>query len=85
MEGDQAGSVRKAILIGMSVAQAPRRIAHLCRLPRTLRYRLALAVGLEKDKAVGEELFLRLPTIQQASVLARLLKEHDENKDRPRK
>jgi hypothetical protein len=66
----------------MMVAEAPRRIAQLCGLPRSLRYRLALDVGLAEDEVVGEEEFLRLSAIQQASVLARLLKEHDENTHR---
>lgn len=66
----------------MTVSEAPRRIAGLCGLPRMLRYRLALAVGLEHDENCTEEEFLRLPAIQQSSVLARLLKEYDHGKHR---
>lgn len=65
-------------LRAMTVKEAPRRIAQLCGLPRTLRYRLALATGLEEDENITEAEFVSLPAIQQASVLARLLKEHDE-------
>lgn len=61
----------------MTIAEAPRRIANLCGLPPGLRYRLALMAGLAKDESITESEFLRLPAIQQASVLARLLKEYD--------
>jgi len=62
----------------MTVREAPRRIASLCGLPRTLRYRLAMATGLAEDESITEAEFVGLPAIQQASVLARLLKQHDE-------
>lgn len=62
----------------MPMAEVPRRVAELCRLTRTLRYRLALQVGLAEDDSITEKEFLSLPAIQQASVLARLLKEYDE-------
>lgn len=61
----------------MTVAEAPRRIAGLVQLPRTLRYRLAMEVGLADDENCTEKEFIRLPAIQQASVLARLLRKHD--------
>ncbi len=64
-------------LRAMTVNEAPRRIAQLCGLPRTLRYRLALSTGLADDENITESEFLKLPAIQQASVLARLLKEYD--------
>jgi hypothetical protein len=78
VDRDQTGRVRTSTLTTMPMTEAPRRIAELCRLTRTLRYRLALEAGLEQDDSITEQEFLRLPAIQQASVLARLLKEYDE-------
>jgi hypothetical protein len=82
MGGDKAGSVREEVLTirPVSLETAPRRIAELCGLPRTLLYRLALTAGLEWDETITEKEFLTLPAIQQASVLARLLKEYDAGK-----
>ena len=58
----------------MSLDEAPRSIAGLAPLPRTLRYRLALAAGLEPEQEME---FIQLPAVQQASTLLRLLRERD--------
>jgi len=82
MGGDKAWGIREEVLTikPVSLESAPRRIAELCKLPRTLMYRLALTAGLEWDESITEKEFMVLPAIQQASVLARLLKEYDDGK-----
>lgn len=68
----------------VTLANAPRRMPDLSLLPRSLRYRLAIEAGLRPDSPEEIE-FRTLPAIQQASVLARLLKEHDHDQQRGRK
>ena len=73
MGRDKTGSIPKGRLKAMSLSEAPRSIAGLAVLPRTLRYRLALAAGLEPEQEME---FIQLPAVQQASMLLRLLKEY---------
>lgn len=63
-----------------TIDNAPRRMPDLANLPRTVRYRLALELGFGPDD--DEEEYRGLPAIQQASILKRMLREHDEARAR---